>query len=368
VVGRLRDPGVVVHGVALKPGKPLCLAVSAGKPVAILPGFPTSAIFTFHEFVAPVLRAMAGRPATRHETVRATLPMRIGSERGRTEYVLASLMRMEDGTIAAYPTAKGSGAVTAFAQADGFFAIPANAETVAAGAEVTVRLIGAELEPADLVVIGSHCVGLDRLIGLLEQEGVRVKSLAVGSAGGLVAAKRGECDLAGIHLMDPVSGVYNTPYLTEGLTLLPGYGRMQGVVFRRDNPRFQHCQSVADAMNAATANPDCLMVNRNGGSGTRALIDRLLDGARPAGYMHQAKSHNAVAVAVAQDRADWGMAIDTVARQYGLGFLPVQPERYDFVIPASRADRPAVRRFVGLLRGETGRRLLRELGFDPSPV
>jgi putative molybdopterin biosynthesis protein len=368
VVGRLRDPGVVVHGVALKPGKPLCLAVSAGKPVAILPGFPTSAIFTFHEFVAPVLRAMAGHPATRHETVRATLPMRIGSERGRTEYVLASLIRMEDDRIAAYPTAKGSGAVTAFAQADGFFAIPANTETVAAGTEVTVRLIGAGLEPADLVVIGSHCVGLDRLVGLLEQEGVRVKSLAAGSAGGLVAAKRGECDLAGIHLMDPVSGIYNTPYLTEGLSLLPGYGRMQGVVFRRDNPRFQHCQSVAEAMNAAAADADCLMVNRNAGSGTRVLIDRLLGGARPAGYMHQAKSHNAVAVAVAQDRADWGMAIDTVARQYGLGFLPVQPERYDFVIPASRADRPAVRRFGDLLRGETGQRLLRELGFDPSPV
>jgi putative molybdopterin biosynthesis protein len=368
VVGRLRDPGVVVHGVALKPGKPLCLAVSTGKPVAILPGFPTSAIFTFHEFVAPVLRAMAGHPAARDETVRATLPIRIGSERGRTEYVLASLMRMEDGSLAAYPTAKGSGAVTAFSQADGFFAVPANTETVAVGTEVTVRLIGSGLEPADLVVIGSHCVGLERLIGLLEREGARVKSLAVGSAGGLAAAKRGECDLAGIHLMDPESGVYNTPYLTEGLTLLPGYGRMQGVVFRHDNPRFQGCQTVEDAMEAVAADADCLVVNRNAGSGTRVLIDRLLGGARPAGYMHQAKSHNAVAVAVAQDRADWGMAIDTVARQYGLRFLPVQAERYDFVLPASRAERPAVRRFVELLRGETGQRLLRELGFDPSPV
>jgi putative molybdopterin biosynthesis protein len=368
VVGRLRDPGVVVHGVALKPGKPLCLAVSAGKPVAILPGFPTSAIFTFHEFVAPVLRAMAGHPAVRDETVHATLPMRISSERGRTEYVLASLMRMADGSLAAYPTAKGSGAVTAFAQADGFFAVPANTETVAAGTEVSVRLIGSGLEAADLVVIGSHCVGLDRLIGVLEREGLRVKSLAVGSAGGLVAAKRGECDLAGIHLMDPESGVYNTPYLTEGLTLLAGYGRMQGVVFRQDNPRFRHCRTVAEAMDAAAADPDCLMVNRNAGSGTRVLIDRLLGGTRPAGYLHQAKSHNAVAVAVAQDRADWGMAIDTVAKQYGLGFLPVRAERYDFVIPASRADRPAVRRFAELLRGETGQRLLRELGFDPSPV
>ena len=366
VVGRLRDPGVVVHGVALKPGKPLCLAVSQGKPVAILPGFPTSAIFTFHEFVAPVLRAMAGQPETRQETVQATLPIRIMSERGRTEYVLASLMRMPDGSLAAYPSAKGSGAVTAFAQSDGFFAVPANTETVAAGSPVAVRLIGAGLEPADLVAIGSHCVGLERLIGMLESQGVRVKALNVGSSGGLVAAKRGECDLAGIHLMDPESGVYNTPYLTEGLTLLPGYGRMQGMIFRRDDPRFRDCHTVAEAM--AAADDDCLMVNRNAGSGTRILIDRLLGGARPAGYMHQAKSHNAVAVAVAQDRADWGVAIDTVARQYGLGFLPLQSERYDFVMPASRANRPAVRRFVDLLRSEAGRQMLRDLGFEPSPI
>ncbi len=82
VVGRLTDPGIVVHGVALKPGKPICLAVSGGKPVVILPGFPTSAIFTFHEFVAPVIRAFAGMPPERRETVRATLAMRIGPSAG----------------------------------------------------------------------------------------------------------------------------------------------------------------------------------------------------------------------------------------------------------------------------------------------
>ena len=75
-------PGIVVHGVALKPGKPLCLAVQDGKPVAILPGFPTSAIFTFHAFVAPVIRAFAGRAPAPTETAEATLPLRIASERG----------------------------------------------------------------------------------------------------------------------------------------------------------------------------------------------------------------------------------------------------------------------------------------------
>ncbi len=205
VVARLSDPGIVVHGVALKPGKPLCLAVTGGKPVVVLPGFPTSAIFTFHEFVAPVIRTLAGQPRAPRETVQAILPLRIGSERGRTEYVLASLMQAQDGGLAAYPTAKGSGAVTSFAQADGFFAVPALTEAVPAGTPVDVQLIGAGLRPADLVAIGSHCVGLDMLISQLEREGVMVKSLAVGSSGGLAAAKRGECDLAGIHLMDPAS-------------------------------------------------------------------------------------------------------------------------------------------------------------------
>jgi putative molybdopterin biosynthesis protein len=364
VVARFADPGIVVHGVALKPGKPLCLAVTEGKPVAVLPGFPTSAIFTFHEFVAPVIRALAGQPPAPRETVRAMLPLRIGSERGRTEYVMTSLMRAPDGGLAAYPTAKGSGAVTGFAQADGFFVVPALAEMVPAGTQVDVHLIGAGARAADLVVIGSHCVGLDMLIGLLEREGVLVKSLAVGSSGGLAAAKRGECDLAGIHLMDPASGEYNRPYLNDALTLVPGYGRLQGIVFRHDDPRFRESRSAVDAVQVAIADRDLLMVNRNAGSGTRILIDRLLGGARPAGYAAQTKSHNAVAVAVAQGRADWGVAIETVAREYGLSFLPLQAEQYDFVVPTARLDRPAVQRFIALLRRPTTRATLHEMGFD----
>ncbi len=363
VVARLADPGILVHGVALKPGKPLCLAVAGGKPVAVLPGFPTSAIFTFHEFVAPVIRALGGQPPAQREIVRATLPLRIGSERGRTEYVLVSLLQAPGGGLAAYPTAKGSGAVTSFAQADGFFAVPALTETVPAGAQVDVQLIGAGLRPADLVAIGSNCVGLDMLIGLLEREGLVAKSLAVGSSGGLAAAKRGECDLAGIHLMDPASGVYNTPYLTDALTLVPGYGRLQGIVFRPDDARFRGCRSAEAAVEAATADRDALMVNRNAGSGTRILIDRLLAGVRPGGYAAQTKSHNAVAVAVAQGRADWGVAIETVAREYGLGFLPLQVEQYDFVVPTARLDRPEVRRFVALLRDRRTREALRARGF-----
>ncbi|WP_208507587.1 molybdopterin biosynthesis protein [Variovorax paradoxus] len=365
VVAALGDPGVVAHGVALKPGKPVCLAVTGGKPVVILPGFPTSAVFTFHEFLAPVIRAFAGLPPERREHVAATLPMRINSERGRTEYLLVGLVPTDEG-LAAYPMGKGSGSVTTFSSADGFITIGQHTEIVDAGAPVQVQLLGQGLDPADLILIGSHCVGLDWLAGELMRQGVRIKAMNVGSTGGLMAARRGECDLAGIHLMDPATGVYNRPLLTPELELITGYGRMQGVVYRPGDARFEG-RDAAAAIAGAIAEPGCTMVNRNAGSGTRILIDRLLGSAKPPGYGVQTKSHNAVAVAVAQQRADWGLAIDTVARQYGLGFIPVQEERYDFVVPKARLARAPVQAFVALLQSAAAREALGRLGFRVDP-
>jgi len=368
VVAELSDPGIVAHGVALKPGKPICLAATHGRPVVVLPGFPTSAIFTFHEFVAPVLSAMAGRGVEDRTVVEARLAVRVNSEIGRTEYLLVGLVDAGDTagepSLAAYPMGQGSGSVTSFSRADGFTTIGQHEEIVSAGATITVRLLGRGLRLADLVVIGSHCVGLDYLLGELEQQGVRAKFMAVGSLAGLEAAKRGECDVAGVHLLDVPSGLYNRPFLTEALDLVAGYGRLQGIVFRKGDPRFEG-RTAADAITGAVRDPDCVMVNRNQGSGTRALIDRLLAGARPAGYAVQPRNHNAVAAAVVQGRADWGMTLDTIARRAGLGFIPVQHEQYDFVIPKARVRRPGVAAFVARLRDPIARRALVELGMQP---
>jgi putative molybdopterin biosynthesis protein len=289
--------------------------------------------------------------------------VRIASEPGRTEFVMVSLARRpDDGTLTAYPIAKGSGAVTTFSQADGFVTVGQHVEAVAAGASVEVRLIGGAHRLAELVIIGSHCVGLDVIVGELQSEGVPVKVLNVGSAGGLGAAKRGECDVAPVHLMDPATGEYNRHLLTDTLTLVPGYRRMQGIVFRAGDARFAG-KSAQDAIAAALADPDCTMVNRNAGSGTRVLIDKLLGVRRPPGHGVQTKSHNAVAAAVRQGRADWGVAIDTVARQYGLGFIALQEEHYDFIVPTAKLARPAVQTFRALLADRAMRDELRRLGF-----
>jgi putative molybdopterin biosynthesis protein len=203
VVAELNDPGIVAHGVALKPGKPICLAATGGKPVVVLPGFPTSAIFTFHEFVAPVLSAMAGRTHDARAIVRAKLAVKLNSEIGRTEYLLVGLVESPESSVsdprspipdpytsgqalslAAYPMGQGSGSVTTFSRADGFTTIGRHEEIVPAGTMVDVQLLGRELQLASLVVIGSHCIGLDYLLGQLQEKGVRSKFLAVGSMAG----------------------------------------------------------------------------------------------------------------------------------------------------------------------------------------
>ena len=303
--------------------------------------------------------------AERREAIEATLPMPVASERGRTEYVMVSVVEGEGREPIAYPTGKGSGAVTAFGQADGFFSIGSHTEMVPAGTRVAITLIGSHPR-TDLVVMGSHCVGLDLLVGHLVREGLSVKAIHVGSMGGLAAARRGECDVAGIHLMDAASGEYNRPFLSEALELVQGYRRLQGVVFRRGDARFDGRDPSA-AVGAALSDAECVMINRNPGSGTRILIDRLLGDARPRGYTSQAKTHSAVAVAVAQGRADWGLAIETVAREYGLDFLPLQPEQYDFVVPRSRLRRAPVQRFLALLAAGPVRAELERMGFGAGP-
>jgi putative molybdopterin biosynthesis protein len=366
IVSRLAR--VLVHGVALKPGKPLCLAVAEDKlpckPVVVLPGFPTSAIFTFHAFVAPLIRARAGLPKEAAQTARARVPVRVGSELGREEFVLVALSAGSDG-LTAFPTGKGSGAVTAFSQADGFLAIDALATALDAGTHADVTLISAQTRLPDLVVMGSHCVGLDVVLSRIAEQGIAARTIAVGSMGGVTAVARGECDVAPVHLVDPSGEHYNTHLVKPGLSLVRGWERMQGFVYRADDARFAG-KSAAPALQAALADPTCLMVNRNAGAGTRILIDRLLAGARPPGYANQPRSHNAVAAAIAQNRADWGVAIATVARVYGLGFLPIAPEHYDFLLADSRRDRPAVQAFLSALRDPTVRGRVAALGMRPS--
>ena len=310
-----------------------------------------------------MIRARAGLPPEAAKKITARVPVRIASELGRKEFVLVSLIESDEGAIA-FPTGKGSGSVTSFSQADGFLEIDALASSLDAGSTADVTLIGSAARAPDLVIMGSHDVALDVVVGALAERGFSARTLAVGSLGGVAAASRGECDIAPVHLIDQESGLYNVHLVTPGLTLVPGWRRMQGMLFRPGDKRFEG-HTAQEALATILADPSALMVNRNAGAGTRVLIEKLLYGARPPGYANQPKSHNAVAAAIAQGRADWGVAIEPVAKLYGLGFLPLSPEHYDFLLVESRRDRPAVQAFLAALHDPATRERIRALGMSP---
>ena len=357
---RAGSKGIILHGVALKPGKPICVAEISGRPIVVLPGFPTSAIFTFHEFVVPLLRRMTGEARAPESSVQAVMPVRVRSIAGRTEYVLVDLVPSEQG-LAAYPLGAGSGSVSTFSRADGYVRVPRHREFIEAGEQIDVRAIGGPARPADLLAIGSHCVGLELLLGRLTGLGFRCKSVAVGSLAGLRALARGEGDVAGSHLLDEATDTYNSAFLPPGTASIGGYTRRQGIVFRAGDERFEG--QAAERSRGFVRSGECRMVNRNRGSRTRLLIDRLLGDARPPGYMSEAKSHHGVAAAVAHGRADWGVTLDVLARSHGLGFSFMRDERFELVVPDGKRARPAVVALVELLADAAVQAELAQLGF-----
>ncbi|MBR2784273.1 MAG: molybdopterin biosynthesis protein [Firmicutes bacterium] len=363
----LRELGeVLIHGVAVKPGKPVILAIVKGKPVIGLPGYPVSAYIDFTEFAAPVLQLFTGvNGAQEGERVKAVISKRLVSSLKHLEYVRVKAGRVGDKLVAS-PLARGAGAAMSLVRADGFCLIPQNSEGVEAGDEVELSLYRPlkEIENT-LVAVGSHDLILDVLADIMPNRfpGCYLSSTHVGSMGGLMALGRGEAHLAPTHLLDEDSGVYNVSYLhqlfpNEKMALIKGVNRIQGFIVKPGNPLDIH--SVADLTR-------CRYVNRQRGAGTRVLLDYLLkkqgvDKADINGYEREAATHMAVAAAVNSDSADCGMGIMSAARALGLDFVEVGPEEYDFAIPVRFLELPLAQHFLELLRSEEFHQRLAELG------
>jgi putative molybdopterin biosynthesis protein len=373
VVDELGEPGVLVHGLTLKPGKPALIGIAQGKPIFGLPGYPTSALMIFHVLVAPIIRRLSNLTEASPDRVVATAPLKFFKARGRRELLPVQLITGPTGDLIAYPMQSGSGAISSFSLADGFVDLPETQEYVEEGERMQVQLFGRGLSPPSLVAIGSHCVGIDIAFTLLKagDPGFLGRAVNVGSIGGYRAVKRGEPDLAGVHLQDEATGEYNIPFISQfGLeklaVLVRGYDREQGLIVKRGNPK--SIRSVNDLMRDGV-----LFINRNKGSGTRLLIDRHLSklastrgidletlSKKIRGYSYEAKTHSAVAAAVKNDRADVGFGIRTVAEILGLEFVKVDDEKYDFLIPKGRMSKRSVVAFLDLLKSSQFSNQLRQ--------
>ncbi|HYM91771.1 MAG TPA: molybdopterin biosynthesis protein, partial [bacterium] len=358
---------VVVHGVAIRPGKPVVLGIVNGRPAIGLPGYPVSAALTFDLFARPAVYALLGVAPPERERLRATLVRKIHSTAGVDEFVRVTVGRVNNRIVAA-PLARGAGLITSLVRADGWLVIPRTSEGIEAGAEVEVELrhSSAAVE-STIMVVGSHDVALDVLADFLRRANPKstLASAHVGSLGGLLALRRGEAHMAGVHLLDEETGDYNVSYVRRYLpgrptALVTLAQRDQGLLVAPGNPK--GIRSVADLARA-----DVQFVNRQRGAGTRVLLDYELRraGLSPQqiqGYDREVYTHMAVAVAVATGAADCGLGILAAARAMGLDFVPVARERFDLAIPEDQMESPLVKQVLAVLDEPEFRRAVTALG------
>ena len=359
----LREIGdVIVHGVAMKPGKPVILAIAGGKPVIGLPGYPVSAYLAFENFVSPVIARLAGyaegQGQSRREVIRARISRRIVSSLKHREYVRVRVGKVGDEFVAA-PLARGAGAAMSLVRADGFCVIPQSSEGYEAGELVDVELYkDREQVENTLVSIGSHDMLMDIISDMMN-----LSSTHVGSMAGLMALQRRETVIAPTHLLDEKTGQYNAEYIKklfpgEKMALIKGVDRIQGIMVKKGNPL--EITGIEDLTRVR-------YVNRQRGAGTRVLLDYKLKqaGIKPAditGYDKEAATHMAVAACVASEEIDAGMGIRPAAEAMGLDFIEVGVEEYDFAVREEDLCLPQVQTFLSILQSEAFHKKLEQVG------
>ncbi len=346
---------LIIHGVAIKPGKPFIFGMVNDKPVVGIPGYPVSAYLCLQIFVLPLIQQMTGNPLISKETTKAILSRQLSSSIGVDEFVRVKVGSIGDKLVAT-PVGRGAGLMMSVVRADGILKIPASSEGYKAGTEVEIQL----LRPLDsvrdtIVCIGSHDNTLDVLANFIRKRYPRffLSSAHVGSMGGLIAIKRGEAHIAGSHLLDEDTGQYNIPFINrlltdKSITLVNLVYREQGLLVPKGNPK--GIRGFEDLVRE-----DVTYINRQAGSGTRLLLDKHLKdlGIKPSeikGYEHEEYTHMSVASAVLTGLADTGLAIYSSAQALGLDFIPVAKERYDLIIPSENLELDSIKALLWVIR------------------
>jgi len=348
---------VLVHGVAIMPGKPTVLGDIEGKPVVGNPGYPVSAVISMEQFVRPLLYRMQGLDEPEPEMVETYPAQKIPSKLGVEEFLRVNIGRVGDRLIAT-PLARGAGSITSLTQATGFLRIPDTVEGVTESESHAVSLLTSRRGiERTLVVVGSHDMTLDLIANLFKKcdPQINLASSNVGSLGGLLALRKSTAHLAGSHLLDTDTGEYNISYINRYLSGVEVYlinlvHREQGLIVAPGNPK--SIKGLEDLTRDGVS-----FVNRQAGSGTRILLDwRLgqlgIDSAKIRGYERDEYTHMAVAVDILSGTADVGMGIHAAAQALALDFIPVTTERYDLVIPAEHYDNPLVQELLEVIASQ----------------
>lgn len=357
----IRELGeVVIHGVALKPGKPTILGIIKGKPVIGIPGYPVSAYMVVETFVRPLIGKFIGLEETEVELIKAQLSRRVVSSLKHKELIRLNL-GLVNGRLIATPLSGGAGVSMSLVKADGIGIVPRNTEGMEAGEFIDVELLKPMTKIKNtLVSIGSHDLIMD-VIGDM----MNLTSSHVGSLGGIMAIKRGECHLAPTHLLDMETGEYNISYIrkyfhNQKMALIKGVQRQQGFIVQKGNPL--NIKGFNDLLR-----DDIVYVNRQRGAGTRVLLDYHLqleniDWKKIRGYQRELNTHMAVATAVKTGSTTTGLGVYSAAKAMDLDFVEVAFEDYDFLVPYESLEDERIKKFIDIIKSKEFKSILQSLG------
>lgn len=365
---------VFIHGVSIKPGKPVILGQINKKPVIGIPGYPVSAYFIMEFIAKKLIYLYKGLKAEEAKVVRAVTSRRIMSSLKYLEFVRVKLGYVGEKLIAT-PLSRGAGATMSLVQADGILEIPQNIEGIEAGTEVEVKLLKEEKDIKNtLVCIGSHDPIIDIASNMLHEKNrdFFLSSAHVGSMGGIIALKKGETHIAPIHLLDMDSGEYNTSYIKKYLSdsniaLIKGVNRIQGLMVKKGNPlNIRLLEDIAEKK--------AKFVNRQRGSGTRLLLDYFMKklSLKPEdinGYEREEFTHLSVAASVAAGDSEVGIGVYSAAAMMNLDFIPIGNEEYDWAVPAEYLETDLIKDFIAVIESHSFKQELDRLGgYDYSNI
>ncbi|MEW8969667.1 molybdopterin biosynthesis protein [Mesobacillus jeotgali] len=328
---------VFTHGVATRPGKPVILGKIKDKVVVGVPGYPVSAYMALEWFVRPLVCKYLGIPEPERPKLQVKLGRRIVSTMGAEDFVRMNIGYV-DGQFVANPLTRAAGVTMSLVRADGLLVVPPEELGYEQGDFVEVELYRPVEEIKNAIVFsGSHDLTIDLLSSQLKKQrtDMKIVSSHVGSMAGLMAIRKGEAHVAGIHLLDPETKEYNVTYVKKFLAgqdavLYPFLKRTQGWLLPKGNPL--GIQNVSDI-----AGKGIDYANRQKGAGTRILFDLLLKEAGLSaddvnGYDREMFSHLSVAAEVKGNDNAAGLGIFPAARAMGLDFIPVSDENYDLLM------------------------------------
>jgi putative molybdopterin biosynthesis protein len=338
---------VLVHGISMRPGKPVIIGSVNQKPVICLPGYPVAAYTALREVVdsllfayglsdAPVESEEGVDQCTMHNAqctmcgdgiVQGKLTTTLPSDIGMTEFVLATVSTI-DGNWVVQPQSRGSGVMMSMVRANAYIQIPPSTEGLSAGSIVPARLsVSYARAQASILITGSHDPCLDILADIAAKQGIVIHSSHVGSMGGLLSLRKDECHASPMHLLDE-QGEYNVSYLNK---YCPDVRLMLVCVAKRE-------QGVISQNGLNLSDIQChTFLNRQKGSGTRILLDHLLRGedidpASINGYDREVTTHLAVCLGIQSGSAEMGIGVYSAAKACNLAFVPIGYERYELVI------------------------------------